>query len=83
MKGEPTRGKHRRAQQVQPGRLRALRLAARYTQHALARACGVSVNTIWMLDNDRTQPSVAMLRKLRRLLRRVREDGTHAGPPQP
>lgn len=82
MKGEPTRGKYRLAQRVQPGRLRALRLAARYTQHALARACGVSVNTIWMLDNDRTQPSVAMLRKLKRLLSRVRKDDTHAGASQ-
>lgn len=80
MKGEPQRGKYRLERLVQPGRLRALRLAARYTQHALARACGVSVNTIWLLEHGR-QPSIAMLRKLRRLLRRVTEDDTHGSPP--
>ena len=76
MKGEPTRGKgtHRFQDQVKPGRLRALRLAARYTQHALARALGVSVNTVWLLENDRRQPSIAMLRKLRSLLGRVKTE---------
>ena len=58
---------------VQPGRVRALRLAARYTQHALARAIGVSTQTIWLVDNDRQQPSSALLRKLRRALSRVPE----------
>ena len=76
MKGEPTRGKgaHRFQQQVKPGRLRALRLAARYTQHSLAKALGVSVNTVWLLENDRRQPSIAMLRKLRSLLGRVKPE---------
>lgn len=81
MKGEPQRGKYCIDRLVQPGRLRALRLAARYTQHALARALGVSVNTIWILEHGKRQPSIAMLRKLRHLLSRVKEDDTHGAPP--
>ena len=78
MKGEPTRGKHRFQQQVKPGRLRALRLAARHTQHSLAKALGVSVNTVWLLENDRRQPSIAMLRKLRSLLGKVKTEESKA-----
>lgn len=67
MKGAPRRGKHP-MRPVLPGRLRALRLAAGLTQHALARSLGVSVQAVWLLDNDKRQPSLALVRKLKRVL---------------
>lgn len=56
---------------VRPGRLKALRLAAGLTQHALAKRLGVSVTAVWLVDTDRKQPSLALLRKLKRVLARV------------
>jgi transcriptional regulator with XRE-family HTH domain len=70
VEGDPQRGK-RPLRTVQPGRIRALRLAAGYTQRGLAKALGVSSQAVWLLDNDRRQPSAAMMRKLRRVLDRV------------
>lgn len=75
MKDEPRRGWHVMGRRVQAGRLRALRLAAGLTQRALARKMGVSVNTVHLLETDRRQPSLTMLKKLKRVLAQVpRED---------
>lgn len=71
MKGQARRGKQPPVRPVLPGRVRALRLAAGLTQHALARKCGVSVNAVWLVETDRRQPSLALLRKLKRVLATV------------
>jgi transcriptional regulator with XRE-family HTH domain len=46
------------------GRLRALRNLHRLTQRELADRTGISVVTVSQIENDRTSPSVGLLKKL-------------------
>lgn len=82
MKGEPQRRRRRSRRHppplVLPGRLRALRLAARLTQRELARRCGVSVQAVFIVETDRRQPSAALLRKLKRILGQVPREESDA-----
>lgn len=46
------------------GRLRALREARKYSIRALAEASGLAVNTLSLIENGRTSPSVSTLQQL-------------------